>query len=72
MQCKDKHVTVGMQDDIDGTGTMLLIELNVAGHRFSGQVPDPRRHLGGRSLPVASRLMAWRPAYFRELQARVA
>jgi hypothetical protein len=41
---------------------MWLIELNIAGHRFTRQVPDKRRQLFGRS----GRALAWRGSQFRQ------
>ncbi|WP_200902686.1 hypothetical protein [Mycobacterium sp. EPa45] len=35
---------------------MWLIELNIAGHRFTRQVPDKRQQLFGRGV----RALAWR------------
>ncbi len=44
---------------------MWLIELNVAGHRFTRQVPDKRRQLLGRGVWA----MAWRGNHVRHTPA---
>ncbi len=41
---------------------MWLIELNIAGHRFTRHVPDKRRQLFGRAL-------AWRGSHVRHTPA---
>jgi hypothetical protein len=44
---------------------MWLIELNIAGHRFTRQVPDKRRQLFGRG----TRALAWRGSQVRQSPA---
>jgi hypothetical protein len=44
---------------------MWLIELNIAGHRFTRQVPDKRRQLFGRG----ARALAWRGNQIRQSPA---
>jgi hypothetical protein len=44
---------------------MWLIELNIAGHRFTRQVPDKRRQLFGRGV----RALAWRGSQVRQSPA---
>lgn len=44
---------------------MWLIELNIAGHRFTHKLPDDRRQRfgwGGRSMP-------WRAIHYRQSRA---
>ncbi len=44
---------------------MWLIELNIAGHRFTRHVPDKRRQLFGRG----ARALAWRGSQIRQTPA---
>lgn len=44
---------------------MWLIELNIAGHRFTRHVPDKRRQLFGRG----ARALSWRGSPFRSSTA---
>ena len=44
---------------------MWLIELNIAGHRFTRRVPDTRRQLFGRG----ARALAWRGSRVRQSPA---
>jgi hypothetical protein len=44
---------------------MWLIELNIAGHRFTREVPDQRRQLFGRG----ARALAWRGSHIRQTPA---
>ena len=44
---------------------MWLIELNIAGHRFTRHVPDRPRQLFGRS----ARALTWRGSHVRETPA---
>ncbi|WP_220101384.1 hypothetical protein [Mycolicibacterium helvum] len=44
---------------------MWLIELNIAGHRFTRQVPDTRRQLFGRG----ARALGWRSSQVRQSPA---
>jgi hypothetical protein len=44
---------------------MWLIELNIAGHRLTRQVPDKRRQLFGRG----ARALAWRGSQVRQSPA---
>ncbi|MCV7177659.1 hypothetical protein [Mycolicibacterium sphagni] len=44
---------------------MWLIELNIAGHRFTRHVPDKRRQLFGRG----ARALAWRGGDARQTPA---
>jgi hypothetical protein len=44
---------------------MWLIELNIAGHRFTRQVPDKRRQLFGRG----ARALTWRGSQIRQTPA---
>ncbi|WP_174399108.1 hypothetical protein [Mycolicibacterium sphagni] len=44
---------------------MWLIELNIAGHRFTRQVPDKRRPLFGRG----ARALAWRGSHVSQSPA---
>jgi hypothetical protein len=44
---------------------MWLIELNIAGHRFTRHVPDKRRQLFGRG----ARALAWRGSNARQTPA---
>ncbi|SBS75621.1 conserved hypothetical protein [uncultured Mycobacterium sp.] len=44
---------------------MWLIELNIAGHRFTRQVPDKRRQLFGRG----ARALPWRGSQVRQSPA---
>lgn len=44
---------------------MWLIELNIAGRRFTREVPDKRRHLFGRG----ARVLAWRGSQVRQSPA---
>jgi hypothetical protein len=44
---------------------MWLIELNIAGRRFTSQVPDKRRQLFGRG----TRALTWRGPHIRQSPA---
>lgn len=47
---------------------MLIVELNVAGYRFSGQISDRRRN-PLRSVRLNPRAMQWRIPQFRDNHA---